>query len=62
MTTKELLKLKTFLEKVGPVDNPFRDEVMAYVDKDLALREQQRLNGLKIKQDLIDDSRWPFNG
>lgn len=42
MTTKELNRVKHVLLKVGPSDNAFRDEALAYVNKDLAIRDQQR--------------------
>lgn len=41
MTTKELHVVLKVLERVGPPVNPFRDEAIAYVKKDLAIREQQ---------------------
>lgn len=63
MTTKELRRTLEFLERVGPQANPFRDEVVAYVKKDLAIREQQSNAMREMNQGDRDGSdRWPFYG
>lgn len=58
MTRKELGRLKEFLHRVGPLVNPFRDECLAYVNKDLAIREQQ---SKRQKENMIPDT-YPFYG
>jgi hypothetical protein len=58
VTTKELYVVVRVLEKVGPPVNPFRDEAIAYVKKDLAIRDQQS----KAMHDMNrgDSGEWPY--
>jgi hypothetical protein len=60
MKTKELLIVLAVLEKVGPVVNPFRDEAVAYVKKDLAIRKQQSEDMREMNRD--DSGEWPWYG
>lgn len=62
MKTAELLRLRAFLFRVGPPVNPFRDEVLAYVVRDLAIREQQRKDMREMNRDQQADCDWPFYG
>jgi hypothetical protein len=61
VTTKELNAVLRVLQRVGPEVNPFRDEAMAYVKKDLAIRDQQS----DAMRDMNRPDRsydWPFYG
>ncbi len=58
MTTKELNMVLRVLEKVGPPVNPFRDEAIAYVKKDLAIRDQQS-NAMRDMN--RPDTEYPFS-
>jgi hypothetical protein len=60
MTTKELHRVLEVLEHVGPKINPFRDEAIAYVKKDLAIREQQ--SKAMYEMNRPDAGEWPFFG
>jgi hypothetical protein len=60
VTTKELRIVLDVLEKVGPPVNPFRDEALAYVKKDLAVREQQRNAMREMNRNDRDPERWPY--
>lgn len=62
MTTKELRRVLEVLERVGPPVNPFRDEAIAYVKKDLAIRDQQSNEMRKLNSDARSDYDWPFYG
>jgi phage gp16-like protein len=59
VTTKELEAVLNVLQRVGPKVNPFRDEAVAYVKKDLAIREQQRAAAREMNR---DNYEWPFYG
>lgn len=59
MTTKELTRVLQVLEKVGPKPNPFVEEAIAYVKKDLAIRDQQR----KAMYDMNhENAEYPWYG
>jgi hypothetical protein len=62
MTTKELRVVLSVLKRVGPVVNPFRDEAVAYVEKDLAIREQQSNDMREMNKDNRPEYDWPFYG
>jgi hypothetical protein len=57
MTTKELNVVLGVLLKVGPPINPFRDEALAYVRKDLAIRDQQSKDMHAMNR---GDGEWPY--
>jgi hypothetical protein len=56
MKTEELLRVLNCLEKIKR-PNPFADEAIAYVKKDLAIREQQRQDMRYLNK---PDSEWPW--
>ena len=60
MTTKELQRVLEVLQHVGPPVNPFRDEAIAYVQKDLAIRDQQ--SDAMREMNRPDRNDWPFFG
>jgi hypothetical protein len=62
MTTKELRRVLEVLERVGPKINPIRDEAIAYVQKDLAIRDQQCDAMRELNRDARADNDWPFYG
>jgi hypothetical protein len=57
MTTKELNVVLGVLKRVGPEHNAFRDEAVAYVTKDLAIRAQQASDMRDMNR---GDSDWPY--
>lgn len=61
MTTKELNAVLRVLQRVGPEVNPFRDEAIAYVKKDLAIRDQQS-NAMREMNRGDYEDRWPYYG
>jgi hypothetical protein len=51
MTRKELKQVLTVLEKIKPSPNPFVEEAILSVKRDIARREQQSKQGKENKYD-----------
>jgi hypothetical protein len=57
MTTKQLQVVLRCLERIRR-PNPFADEAVAYVRRDLAIREQQRKDMRDMNRDAAADWGW----